>query len=177
MDPLKEMEQMTAGIISWLKEEYMKIRSNRPTTRLVERVKVDYMGTNLELNQVASLSIQAPRDIIVTPWDKTAIPAITKAIESENLGLGIVADSTGVRLTMPDLTIERKDELIKLVKSIAEENRIKMRSNRDKYIKAVNAIADEDEKFRAKDGLQKIVDKFNAEVDSLVAQKIEELNQ
>ncbi len=177
MDPLKEMEQMTSGIISWLKEEFMKIRSNRPTTRLVERVKVDYMGSVLELNQLASLSIQAPRDIIISPWDKSAIPVITKAIESENLGLGITADSSGIRLSMPELTIERRDELVKLVKSVAEENRIKMRSGRDKYIKAVNAIPDEDEKFRSKDNLQKIVDKFNAEVDSLVAGKIEELNQ
>lgn len=176
MDPLKEMELKTTEIIAYLKDEFSKIRSNRPTTRMVERVKVDYMGSTMELNQLSSLSLNPPRDIIVSPWDKSAIPLITKAIEAENLGLGISADSSGIRLTMPELTSERRDELVRLVKSIAEENRIKMRSSRDKIIKAINAITDEDEKFRSKDGLQKIVDKFNAEVDSIVETKIEELN-
>lgn len=176
MDPLKEMELKTAEIFAYLKDEFSKIRSNRPTTRMVERVRVDYMGSALELNQLATLSINPPRDIIVSPWDKSAIPLITKAVEAENLGLGISADSSGIRLTMPELTSERRDELVRLVKSIAEENRIKMRSSRDKIIKAINSIADEDEKFWSKEGLQKIVDKFNAEVESLVAAKIEELN-
>ena len=176
MDPLKEMELKTAEIVNYLKDEFSKVRSNRPTTRLVERVKVDYIGGTLELNQVASLSVNPPRDIIISPWDKSAIPAITKAIEAENFGLGISADSSGIRLTVPDLTSERRGELIRLVKSMAEENRIKMRASRDKIIKAINAITDEDEKFRAKDGLQKIVDRFNAEVDALVDAKTEELN-
>jgi len=176
MDPLKEMELKTAEILNYLKDEFSKVRSNRPTTRLVERVKVDYMGSILELNQLASLSINHPRDIIISPWDRTLIPAITKAIEAENFGLGISADSSGIRLTMPDLTSDRRDELVKLIKSMAEENRIKMRASRDKVIKAINAIADEDEKFRSKDDLQKVVDRFNAEVDNLVKAKTEELN-
>lgn len=177
MDPIKEMELKTDEISAYLKEEFSKIRSNRPTTRLVERIKVDYMGGVLDLNQLASLSINPPRDIVISPWDKNAIPPITKAIEAENLGLGIAADSSGIRLTMPELTSERRGELARLVKSIAEENRIKMRASRDKFIKAINAITDEDEKFRSKEEMQKIVDKFNAEVDSLVSAKIAELNQ
>jgi ribosome recycling factor len=175
MDPLKEMENVMKEIIAFIKEEFSKIRSNRPTTKLVEHIKVDYMGSEMQINHIATLSINPPRDIVISPWDKNAIPLITKAVESSNIGLGITADSSGIRLTMPELTLERKNELSRLVKSIAEENRIKMRGQRDRIMKALNDLP-EDEKFRGKDGLQKLVDKFNAEIDALVESKIVELN-
>jgi ribosome recycling factor len=175
MDPLKEMENVMKEIIAFVKEEFSKIRSNRPTTKLVEHIKVDYMGSEMQVNHIATLSINPPRDIVISPWDKNAIPPITKAIESSDLGFGISADSSGIRLTMPELTIERKNDLSRIVKSIAEENRIKMRSQRDRIMKALNELP-EDEKFRGKDGVQKMVDKFNADIDSLVESKIEELN-
>lgn len=170
------MELKIAEIIAFVKDEFNKIRSNRPTTRLVEYIKVDYMGSEMPIVHVASLSINPPRDILVTPWDRSAIPAITKGIEAANLGLGISADSNGIRLTMPDLTTERKNELVKLVKGIAEENRIKMRGARDKIMKQVNSLSDEDEKFRSKDKIQKIVDKFNSEIDQLVGSKAQDLS-
>ncbi|MDD5099225.1 MAG: ribosome-recycling factor [Candidatus Colwellbacteria bacterium] len=175
MDPLKEMDGRMKEILSFVKEEFSKIRSNRPTTKLVEHVKVDYMGSEMQISHIASLSINPPKDIIISPWDKNAIPAITKAIESTNLGLGISADSTGVRLTMPELTAERKNELGKLIKSIAEENRIKMRSHRDKAIKSLNELP-EDQKFRGKEELQKMVDRFNGDIDSAVTAKLSEIN-
>lgn len=175
MDPLKEMEGVMKEIVAYVKEEFSKIRSNRPTTKLVEHIKVDYMGAEMQVAHIASLSINPPRDILVAPWDKNAIPVITKAIEAANLGLGIAADSSGIRLTMPELTSERKVELVKIVKNIAEENRIKMRGQRDKIIKAINALP-EDQKFKGKDDLQKLVDNFNKEIDDMVDSKIEELN-
>jgi len=175
MDPIKEMEGVMKDIIAYIRDEFSKIRSNRPTTKIVEHVKVDYMGSEMQVAHIASLSINPPRDILVAPWDKNAIPVITKAIEAANLGLGITADSSGIRLTMPDLTLERKNELAKVVKSIAEENRIKMRGQRDRIIKAINVLP-EDQKFKGKDNLQKLVDNFNREVDTMVESKIEELN-
>lgn len=174
MDPLKEMLIKMNEIISFVKEEFQKIRSNRPTTRLVEHIKVSYMGSEMQVAHIASLSINPPRDIFISPWDKSAIPAITQAIENEKLGLGIVADSNGVRLTMSELTNERKQEIIKLVKSIAEENRIKMRSARDKIVKELNTLP-EDQKFRGKNDLQKLVDDFNEKIDILVKEKITEI--
>jgi ribosome recycling factor len=120
------------------------------------------------------LGINPPRDILISPWDKSTIPAITKAIEDEGLGLGIAADSNGVRLTMPELTNERKQELVKLIKSIGEENRIKMRAARDKSVKELNTLP-EDEKFKSKDDLQKLVDNFNERIDTLIKEKIAEL--
>lgn len=174
MDPLKEILIRMNEIISFVKEEFQKIRSNRPTTRLVEHIKVLYMGSEMQIAHIASLSINPPRDIFISPWDKSAIPAITQAIENEKLGLGIVADSSGIRLTMSELTNERKQEIIKLVKSIAEENRIKMRSARDKTVKELNTLP-EDQKFRSKDALQKLVDDFNDKIDILVKEKMIEI--
>ena len=174
MDPLKEISSKMAEIIAFVKDEFSRIRSNRPTTRLVEHIKVRYMEAEMQISHIATLGINPPRDILISPWDKGAIPAITKAIEDEGLGLGIVADSNGVRLTMPELTGERKQELIKLIKSIAEENRIKMRSARDKIVKDLNALP-EDQKFKGKDDLQKLVDKFNDDIDSLIKEKVTEL--
>jgi len=174
MDPLKEMSSKMDEIVAFVKDEFSKIRSNRPTTRLVEHVKVQYMGTEMQVAHIATLGINPPRDIVISPWDKSAIPAITKAVEDAGLGLGISADSNGVRLTMPELTGERKQELVKLIKGIAEENRIKMRSARDKVVKDLNALP-EDQKFKGKDDLQKLVDNFNDKIDSLVDEKTAEL--
>jgi ribosome recycling factor len=175
MDPLKEMSAKMDEITAFVKDEFSKIRSNRPTTRLVEHIKVNYMGSEMQIVHIATLGLNPPRDIVISPWDKSAIPAITKAVEDAGLGLGIAADSSGIRLTMPELTRERKDELIKLIKSIAEENRIKMRAARDKVVKEINTLP-EDQKFKGKENLQKLVDKFNDGIDRLVEEKTIELS-
>ncbi|MCK9186965.1 MAG: ribosome-recycling factor [Candidatus Colwellbacteria bacterium] len=174
MDPLKEISAKMDEIVSFVKNEFSGIRSNRPTTKLIENIKVNYMGADAPLNHIATLGINPPRDIVISPWDKGIIPAITKAIEEAGLGLGITADSSGVRLTMPELSKERKEELVKLIRSIAEENRIKMRSVRDKTVKEINAYP-EDQKFKAKNDLQKLVDAFNDRIDNLVEEKTSEL--
>jgi len=175
MESLKEMSAKMNEIIAFVQDEFSRIRSNRPTTRLVEHIKVLYMGSETQVAHMATLGISPPRDIIISPWDKSAIPAIVKALESAIEGFSISSDSNGVRVTMPTLTIERKQELTKLIKSIAEENRIKMRSARDKIVKELNLLP-EDQKFKSKDGLQKLVDDFNTKIDKLVEDKITELN-
>ena len=174
MDPLKEISLKMNEIVAFVKDEFSKIRTNRPTTRLVEHIKVSYMNTEMQLIHIATLSINPPRDIIISPWDKSAIPAITKAVEEVGIGFGISADSSGVRLTMPELTGERKQELIKLIKIIAEENRIKMRAERNKTVKELESLP-EDQKFKEKNNLQKLVDDFNERVDNLVEGKIAEI--
>ena len=174
MEPLKEISVKMDEIIAFVKDEFSKIRTNRPTTRLVEHIKISYMGAEMQLIHIATLSINPPRDIIVSPWDKSAIPAITKSIEEAGVGLGISADSSGVRLTMPELTGERKQELIKLIKIIAEENRIKMRAERNKTVKELESLP-EDQKFRGKNNLQKLVDDFNEQIDNLVEAKTAEI--
>jgi len=174
MGPLKEISVKMNEIITFVKDEFSKIRTNRPTTRLVEHIKVSYMNTEMQLIHIATLSISPPRDIIISPWDKSAIPAITKAIEEAGIGFSISADSSGVRLIMPELTKERKQELVKLIKIIAEENRIKMRAERNKTVKELDSLP-EDQKFKGKNNLQKLVDDFNEQIDNLVEGKITEI--
>ncbi len=175
MDPLKDMSLKMSEIIAFVKDEFSKIRSNRPTTRLVEHIKVSYMGSEMQISHIATLGLNPPRDIIISPWDKNAIQAIVKAVEETGMGFGITSDSNGIRLTAPALTGERKQEFSKIIKSIAEENKIKMRGARDKIVKELNLLP-EDQKFKAKDGLQKLVDGFNSQIDKIVAEKIAEFD-
>lgn len=174
MDPLKEMSSKMNEIVAFVKDEFSKIRSNRPTTRLVENIKVSYMGSEMQISHIATLGVNPPYDIIISPWDKNAIQPIIKAVEETEMGFSVSSDSNGIRLTAPALTGERKQELTKIIKSIAEENRIKMRGARDKVVKELNLLP-EDQKFKAKDGLQKLVDGFNAQIDKIVEEKIAEL--
>ncbi|MFA5052540.1 MAG: ribosome-recycling factor [Parcubacteria group bacterium] len=174
MDPLKEVSQKMDEIIAQVKDEFSRIRGNRPTTRLIEQIKVSYMGCESQINHVATLGIQPPRDIIVSPWDKSVIQNIVKAVEEEGLGLGVSNDGAVIRFTLPELTGERKAELVKLIKSIAEDNRIKMRAARDKSVKELNSLP-EDQKFKGKENLQKLVDDFNERIDKLLEEKTAEL--
>jgi len=174
MEPLKELEQNIKEIISWLKEEFAKVRSNRPNPKLVEHMRVEYLGETFDVNQLGAVGIVPPRDIIVSPWDVKSASAIAKAIETANIGVSVSVDGKTVRISLPQLSEERARELIRLVKSLAEESRIKMRSMRDKAIKKLNELP-EDQKFKSKNELQKLVDKFNEEVDSAVRIKTEEL--
>ena len=174
MDPLKEFTEKTREILAWMQEEFSHIRSNRPTPKLIEHIAVAYGGAELQVNQLGSISVNPPRDLFISPWDRQAGPAIAKAIEAANLGLSVGTDANGVRVTLPQLSEERRGELVRLVKTLAEEARIKMRGGRDKIMKQVNELT-EDEKFRAKANLQKLVDTFNAEVDTRLAAKSGEL--
>jgi ribosome recycling factor len=175
MDYQKEFSEKTKQILADFKEELLGFRTNRPSAKLVENVKVEYSGTVLSVNQLGSINIEPPRDIIVSVWDKSAIAPMVKAIESANLGLSVQSDSTGLRIKFPELTEERRRELQKAIKASAEEVRIKMRMARDEINKAISKEADENAKFKAKEGLQKEVDSFNKSVDELVENKMKDL--
>jgi len=177
MDYLKDLEQKLNKLIKELKDEISSIRTNRPTPKLIENVQVSYSDSSLPIKQLASIGVEPPRDLIVTPWDSGAVQSIAKAIEDAGLGVTSSVQGTVVRVTLPELTSERREELSKLAKNIAEQVRIKMRTLRDEAHKKVNQESDEDEKFRKKEDLQKIVDKFNKEIDNSVSAKLEELSQ
>jgi ribosome recycling factor len=176
MDPIKDFQSSTENILAFLKSEMQKIRSNRPSPGLIEDVKVDAYGDAMTVNQLATINIVPPRDLVISPWDKSILPNIEKAISQNNSGLSVSTDGAIIRVTLPSLTEERRDELAKLVKSLAEENRIKMRLERDKAQKIINTFP-EDQKFKQKDELQKRVDKFNEEVDRLVKEKLGEIDE
>ncbi len=176
MENLKEFQNQINALLSSFKEEISILRTNRPSPKIIENVYVNYMDQNMQIKQLGSITVEMPRDIIVTLWDKSLIPIVTKAIETANLGLSVSALENMVRAKLPELTIERRNEIIKLVKSIAEEIRIKMRRQRDDVNKSISMEIDKDLKFRMKDDLQKKVDQFNDDMDSLVENKIKDLS-
>lgn len=176
MEYLKELEQKFSSLILKFKDDLSSVRTNRPTPKLVDSIKAEYAGQFLAINQLGSIGVEPPRSIIITPWSTDSAPSIVKAIEMANIGVGAAQQGNIVRVTLPELTEERRQELIKLTRKMAEETRIKMRIERDEINKIVNREPDKDQKFRAKENLQKLVDKFNEEIDSAVESKIAEIS-
>lgn len=176
MENLKEFQNQINELLNSFKEEISIIRTNRPSPKIIENIYVNYMEQAMQIKQLGSITVEMPRDIIITLWDKNLIPIVTKAIETANLGLGVSAGENMVRAKLPELTVERRDEIIKLVKSIAEETRIKMRRQRDDINKSISTEIDKDLKFRMKDDLQKKVNQFNDSMDHLIEDKVKELS-
>ena len=176
MEHLKELEEIFNNLALKFKDELSSVRTNRPTPKLVDSIKAEYAGQFLAVNQLGSISVEPPRSIIVTPWSTDSAPSIVKAIEAANIGVSAVQQGNIVRITLPELTEERRQELIKLVRKMAEETRIRMRIERDEVNKTINQEVDKNEKFRAKEALQKLVDKFNQEVDEVINAKIQEIS-
>ncbi|MBT9151457.1 MAG: Ribosome-recycling factor [candidate division WS2 bacterium] len=176
MDYLKDFQDKIDSLVFSLKEELSVLRTNRPTPKLIENLYASYAGQELQVKQLGSITVSPPRDLILTLWDKSAIGPAAKAIESANLGVGVSAEANAVRVKLPELTNERKEKLIKIIKSTTEELRIKMRIERDSVNKKINGEPDKDRKFKLKEELQKKVDKFNETVDELVTVKIKEIS-
>ncbi len=178
MDSLiKQFEVDLQGAVAHFKDECSGIRTNRPSSRLVEDVKVEYFGQMTPVKQLGSIMILPPREMAVSVWDRGAAAEVGKAIEHANLGLSVSVDGSTVRLALPLLTDERRTELIKLAKAIAEKERIKIRGYRDDANKKIKAQEiDEDTQFRMKESVQKATDAANAAIETLLASKITEIN-
>lgn len=175
MGYLETLKQNLAKVLDGFKEELGAIRTNRPTPKLVEDIRVEYKGEKLAIKQLGSIGVELPRNLVITPWDSEAAHSIAKALEEANIGVRTAVQGNVVRALFPELTAERREELSRIARRIAEETRIKMRTLRDDVVKQINQEADEDEKFRNKENLQKIVDWFNHEVDSHLERKLKEI--
>lgn len=163
-----------------LKTELAKFRTGRASPALLEGVKVEYYGSVLPLNQVATLSIPESRTIAITPWDKTAIPAIEKAIQKSDLGLTPINDGKLVRVTLPTPTEERRKELVKQAKKIAEEARVAVRNARRESNETLKKVQkegkiSEDELRKGETEIQKMTDQFIAQVDQFLSHKEKEI--
>ena len=179
-DLINQRKKDFEAVFEFAKNEAAGIRTGRASSSLVEDIRVDYLGSRLRIKELAMINIPEPRAILIQPWDKGAIPAIEKGIKDSSLGLTPVVDSNGIRLNLPMLTAERRQEFIKLLKQKMEESRIKMRQIREDILKKVqNEVrekkAAEDDLFRAKEELQKIIDNFNKKIDDLFTKKEQEL--
>jgi len=163
-----------------LDHEYTTVRTGRATPTLLDRVKVEYFGSELPINQVATVSVPEARMIVITPWDKGALKAIEKGILTSDLDLTPSSDGNVIRLEIPTLTEERRKELTKLVKQLAEDARVAVRnirrdanSSMDKMEKSQGLSEDEVE--RGKKEVQQLTDDTIKEIDEATERKSEEV--
>lgn len=149
-------------IEDWLTKEFGTIRTGRANPALLDSVQVESYGARVPINQVGNVGVEDPRTLRVSVWDHSQIKSVEKAITDSSLGLSVVVDDKGLRVIFPELTGERRAELIKQAKAKLEEARISIRSARDETVKKIEAEdLPEDDAFRAKEDLQKKVDDCN----------------
>jgi ribosome recycling factor len=166
--------------ITSLKEELTKIRTGRAHTNLLDHITVDYYGSQVPLTQAASVAVSDARTLTITPWEKNLVPVIEKAIMTSDLGLTPATVGTVIRINLPALTEERRRDLIKVVRSEAEGARVAIRNirrdanNELKKLLKDKSISEDDDR-RAQDDIQKLTDKYVAEVDKVLAAKEAEL--
>lgn len=163
-----------------LKSELTSIRTGRANAALLDHVRVDYYGSPMPINQVANLAVPEPRIITITPWEKNMLPIIEKAILTSDLGLNPSNDGQMIRLVLPELTEERRRDLVKQVKQVGEKAKVSVRNIRrdanDEVKKKVKDEAlSEDESKRMQDKVQVITDRFIAEVDLIIEHKEKEI--
>ncbi|MBL8471020.1 MAG: ribosome recycling factor [Rhodocyclaceae bacterium] len=172
----KSTEQKMQKSIEALKHDFGKVRTGRAHTGLLDHIQVDYYGSMMPVNQVANLTLLDARTIGVTPWEKKMIPVVEKAIRDADLGLNPSTMGDTVRVPMPALTEERRKELIKVCRHEAETARVAVRNLRRDAITALKdalkaKTVAEDEERRAQDDIQKLTDRYIAEVDKALHQK------
>jgi len=166
--------------ISSLEKSFSRVRTGRASVSLLDGIKVDYYGTPTPIAQVATLSVPESRLIVIAPWDATAIGAIEKAIQKSDLGLMPSTDGKVIRLPIPQLTEERRKELVKVVKKMAEEGKVKLHNERRdanealKDLKKNNKMS-EDELHGAQDEVQKLTDRYIEKTDKILAAKEKEI--
>jgi ribosome recycling factor len=168
--------------ISVLKEELGSIRTGRATPALLSRIVVDYYGTQVPIQQLASFSVPEPRTLLIQPYDKNAIASMEKAIMSSDVGITPSSDGNVIRLSFPPLTEERRKDLVKVVHQRGEEARVAVRNvrrhSKDELERLQrDSTISEDDLTRSEKDLQKLTDQHVAEVDEIVAHKERELKE
>jgi ribosome recycling factor len=163
------------SVLHYLHTEFGKLQTGRANASLVEHIQVDAYGQNMQMKAVAGISIQDARSIVIQPWDRGVLGAIEKAIQASNIGINPVNDGTVIRLNLPPMTTERREQLKKVVHTLCEEARISIRQHRQKTHDAIKDEKDEDVKKTLMDILQKEVDKANEKIEESRKKKEEDV--
>jgi ribosome recycling factor len=176
----KDAQARMAKSIDALKDELRRLRTGRANTSLLEHIKVEYYGSDVPINQVASVAVEDSRTLVVTPWEKPMVAVVEKAILTSDLGLTPMTAGTVIRVPLPLMTEERRRELSKVVRHEGENAKIAVRNiRRDALSDFKEMLKDklmtEDEDHRAQDEIQKITDHFVGRVDELVKEKESEI--
>ncbi|MBQ8379750.1 MAG: ribosome recycling factor [Clostridia bacterium] len=174
------IEEKMQKAIDYLADELAAIRAGRANPAILNKISVEYYGMPTPLNQVGAISVPEARQILITPWDKSLLGAITKAIQVAEIGVNPINDGNGIRLTFPELNEERRKQIVKEVKALGEEAKVAIRNvRRDgiddaKKLKA-NGELTEDELKGAEEKIQKITDKYTDKVEKMVSDKEKEV--
>ena len=177
---LKDADHKMKRAVEVVREEFGTVRTGRATPAILNRITVDYYGTQTPMNQLASFSVPEPRTLVIQPFDKGAMAAMEKAIMQSDLGLSPSNDGIVIRLAFPQLTEERRKELIKVVHQRAEEGKVAVRNVRRHSKEELERLKkdgeiSEDDLNRAEKELQRLTDVHVAEIDDLIAHKEKEL--
>ena len=167
-------------IIEWLKSEYRSISTGRATPQVLDLVHIDMYGARTQIAHAASINIEDPRTLRVSPWDKTILSGMEKAINDADLGLSVSSDNEGLRVHFPSLTTETRQKLVKLLKDRLEDARIRVRALREDTNKDIDARGKageygEDEQHHYREEMQKIVDGANTDLEELFQKKEKEV--
>jgi len=179
---ISESESSMKKTVEVVKKEFASLRAGRATPALLDKVMVNYYGTPTPINQLANISVPEARLLVIQPWDKNSLPEIERSIMKSDLGIPPTSDGTVIRLAIPQLTQERRADLMKVIKKKAEEGRVAVRNIRrdtNEQLKAAQKEGklSEDELKRRQDEVQKITDRFVKEIDQLLSTKEQEIMQ
>lgn len=179
-DILKQGEDKMNKSVLETKKELINVRTGRANPLILDKITVDYYGTPSSLRQVANVAVQDGQTLVITPFDKSVLHGIEKAIMKSDLGVNPNSDGSTVRITFPPLTQDRRKDLVKQVKKLGEEGKVAIRNNRRDTTDALKKIeksenVSEDEMKKLQDQIQKMTDKHVREIDSLVADKEKEV--
>ena len=179
-DFLKEIEEKLKNCVDHLVEEYKSMQVGRANPAILNKVKVDYYGTPTAINQLATVSVPEARVLSIVPWDVTVIKLIETAIQKANIGINPTSDGKVIRLIFPQLTGERREEIVKEIKVICENFRIQIRNCRKKFLSDVrklhsqNEISDDEQQMRENE-IQNLVDKYDEKIREIYKNKEDEV--
>ena len=164
----------------FLSKEYSQLSTGRASPMVLDSVSVEVYGAYQSIKNIASISIEDPKTLRIAPWDKNQVKMIEKAILTADLGLSVATDENGIRVIFPQLTTETREKLVKILKEKLEEARIAVRQEReivwnDIQDKEKEGKMSEDDKFRAKEDLQKIIDEMNKKLEAIFEKKEKEI--
>lgn len=181
-DVLKETEDRMQKSVEALENDLVNIRTGRASPALVERLQVEYYGTNVPLNQLSTISVPEPRLLVIRPFDPSSLAEIEKAILKSELGLTPANDGKVIRLSIPRLTEERRLELVKMVQKRVEEARVAVRNCRRDGLQDMRdlekeKLVSEDDYYRGKDKMQELTDRYVEEIDGIGSTKEEQITE
>lgn len=175
-----ELKKNIEGVENWLTQELSLVRTGRATPLILDSIEVEVYGSKMGIKELANIVVEDIRTIKIEPWDTSVLKAIEKSIITSNLGLSLTPFERGIRIIFPELTSERREQLIKLAKQKLEEARVSLRGFRDKAWTEIQEREKkggmgEDDKFRFKDDMQKLVDESGKKLEVTLDRKVQEI--